>query len=372
MEKKRIQPQDILKISWLLSSVLCCSFWELCGGKKAHSTPRYLEDILVSIFCALLCFLGALWWKKRIQPRDILGISWFLPSVLCCAFWELCGGKKRIQPRDILRISWFLSSVLCCAFWELCGGRKAHSTPRYLEDILVSILCALLCFLGALWWKKAHSTPRYLGDILVSTFCALLCFLGALWWKKAQSTPRYLEDILVSIFCALLCFLGASWWKKAHSTPRYLEDILVSIFCALLCFLGACGGKKRIQPRDILKTSWFLSSVLCCAFWELCGGKKAHSTPRYLEDILVSIFCALLCFLGALWWKKRIQPRDILRISWFLSSVLCCAFWELCGGKKAHSTPRYLEDILVSIFCALLCFLGALWWKKSAFNSEIS
>ena len=69
-----------------------------------------------------------------------------------------------------------------------------------------------------------------------------------------------------------------------------------------------------------------------------------NSTPRYLEDILVSIFCALLCFFGAfLWWKKkRMQPRDILKISWFLSSVLCCAF------------------------------LGALWWKKSAFNPEIS
>ena len=125
--------------------------------------------------------------------------------------------------------------------------------------------------------KKNVFDPRYLEDILVSIFCALFCFVKLYGGKKAHATRRYLEDILVSTLCFVVLF-GALWWKKkkAHSTPRYLEDIL--------------------------KISWFLSSVLCCAFWELCGDKKAHSTPRYLEDILVSIFSSLLCFLGALWW----------------------------------------------------------------------
>ena len=184
VEKKRIQPRDILKISWFLSSVLCCAFWELCGGEKnAHTTPRYLEDILVSIF-----FGSFVVGKKKAHSTHLedifLNISWFLSSVLCCAFFgSFVVVNKRIQPRDILKISWFLSSVLRCAFWELCGGKK-----------------------------------------------------------------------------------------KAHSTPRYLEDIL--------------------------KISWLLSSVLCCAFWELCGGKKAHSTPRYLENILkISWFLSsVLCF----------------------------------------------------------------------------
>ena len=41
--------------------------------------------------------------------------------------------------------------------------------------------------------------------------------------------------------------------------------------------------------------------------------------------------------------KKRIQPRDILKISWFLSSVLCCAFWELCGGKKGIGIKKKIK-----------------------------
>ena len=69
--------------------------------------------------------------------------------------------------------------------------------------------------------------------------------------------------------------------------------------------------------------------------------------------------------------KKRIQPRDILKISWFLSSVLCCAFWELCGGKSAFNPEISWGYLGFYLLCFVVLF-GSFVVEKSAFNPEIS
>ena len=89
-------------------------------------------------------------------------------------------------------------------------NKKTHSTARYLENILVCIFCALLCFLVALWWrkKKAQATSRY----LVFYFVYFVRFFGiSLVGKKCIQRRDILKISPGSSFYALLCFLGLLW-----------------------------------------------------------------------------------------------------------------------------------------------------------------
>ena len=94
------------------------------GSARRGSNPLGVEYVVFYILVlhgARVSQAGAWTWLQSMGHGDMQGLdspSLAFESALLCFFFVV--EKKRMQPQDILKISWFLSSVLCCAFWKHC------------------------------------------------------------------------------------------------------------------------------------------------------------------------------------------------------------------------------------------------------------
>lgn len=144
-------PRPLSRHEWLAVAALgCCSYYgsSLLDMEGLRYIPANLERLILYLYPTLVLILGALWWRRRIGPGEVLciGIAYLGIAMVFARDMDLHGGEPvLVAGHSLSPILWgsllVAGAALLFSIYMVGAERYIHSLggPRFTS---LAMLCA--------------------------------------------------------------------------------------------------------------------------------------------------------------------------------------------------------------------------------------